>query len=102
MLNVKQMGIQRCFIAHNLCRSVGDGGACSCQNFLACQAKHVKVTRGHPTYTALTCESPWNVDRSTERYNLDMQSRALRSGGYHIPCKSAGESVKQKELRQLE
>lgn len=37
-------------------------------------------------------DSPWNIGLSTQRYNRDRQTSVLRTVGYHIPWRSAGES----------
>ncbi|GLH07910.1 Protein of unknown function [Gryllus bimaculatus] len=38
--------------------------------------------------------SPWKMGLSTQRYNLDKHTSVRRTVGYHMPCKSAGESKK--------
>ena len=61
-------------------------------NIITLQWRQMKTKRKQRNKAQQTCESPWKVDRSTDRQSLDKQRSALRNGGYHIPCKSAGES----------
>lgn len=36
-------------------------------------------------------DRPWKMPRSTQRYRRDRVASTRRTGGYHIPCKSAGD-----------
>lgn len=47
-----------------------------------------------------SCESPWKMGLSTQRYRRERHTSVRRTVGYHIPCKSAGESANSKKTER--